>query len=300
MESLMASGLIRRARCQTSTQPLGTIGYLKRGDGDKLKAVFEKYASANVDGVQYMTDEDFVVKFLKLFPESGFNKHSVNLLCGILDQSKDGLISFEEFHNFEGRLCLPDALYRTAFQLFDTDGSGTVSFSEFCEVIKQTSLYRNIPFPLETSDFVKLYFGREKKRVVTYAEFSQFLHDFHDEYAQVAFKAKDSDGSGFISSKDFFDIMISIKSHLLTDPVKANLVGAVQGTQVSYPLFVAFISLLSNIELIKKIYLNATNGSRTVEITKEEFLHSAQMMSQITPLEIDILFTLCDLLHQTG
>ena len=34
------------------------------------------------------------------------------------------LISFEEFYNFEGRLCVPDALYRTAFQLFDTDGSG--------------------------------------------------------------------------------------------------------------------------------------------------------------------------------
>ena len=37
---------------------------------------------------------------------------------------------------------------------------------------------------------------------------------------------------------------------------------------VSYPYFVAFISLLNNIELIKKIYLNATNGSRTIEITK--------------------------------
>ena len=37
---------------------------------------------------------------------------------------------------------------------------------------------------------------------------------------------------------------------------------------VSYPYFVAFISLLNNIELIKKIYLNATNGSRTLEITK--------------------------------
>ena len=29
-------------------------------------------------------------------------------------------------------------------------------------------------------------------------------------------------------------------------------------------------------------------------------MYSAQMMSQITPLEIDILFLLCDLLHQTG
>lgn len=132
------------------------------------------------------------------------------------------LISFEEFLSFEGRLCVPDALYRTAFQLFDTDGSGTVSFQEFCEIIKETSLHKNIPFPLDSSDFVKLYFGKDKKRVITYAEFSQFLHDFHDEYAQVAFKAKDNDGSGFITPKDFFDIMVSIKSHLLTDPVSFN------------------------------------------------------------------------------
>ena len=126
----------------------------------------------------------------------------------------------------------------------------------------------------------------------------QFLHDFHDEYASVGFKAKDKAGNGFISSKDFYDIMVAIKSHLLTEPVKQNLVGACQGQQVSYPYFQAFISLLSNIELMKKIYLNATDGSRTQEITKEEFVHSAQMMSQITPLEIDVLFVLCDLLHQ--
>ena len=87
---------------------------------------------------------------------------------------------------------------------------------------------------------------------------------------QVAFKAKDNDESGFISPKDFLDIMTSIKSHLLTDPVKANVISACQGRQVSYPFFVAFINLLSNIELIKKVYLNATNGSRTLEVTKGE------------------------------
>jgi hypothetical protein len=30
----------------------------------------------------------------------------------------------------------------------------------------------------------------------------------------------------------------------------------------------------------------------------DEFLYSTQVMSQITPLEVDILFTLCHLLHQ--
>uniref|UniRef100_A0A2S2NFN4 Calcium-binding mitochondrial carrier protein Aralar1 n=1 Tax=Schizaphis graminum TaxID=13262 RepID=A0A2S2NFN4_SCHGA len=60
----------------------------------------------------------------------------------------------------------------------------------------------------------------------------------------------------------------------------------------------AFISLLNNMELVKRIYLNASNENRNLEVTKDEFLYSTQVMSQITPLEVDILFTLCHLLHQ--
>lgn len=53
-------------------------------------------------------------------------------------------------------------------------------------------------------------------------------------------------------------------------------------------------------ELIKKIYLNVTHGSRSQEVSKDEFMYSAQAMSQVTPLEVDILFQLCDAIHQTG
>lgn len=72
------------------------------------------------------------------------------------------------------------------------------------------------------------------------------------------------------------------------------------GGRVSFPYFIAFNSLLNNMELIKRIYLNVTNGNRKQEVTKEEFMHSVQTMSQITPLEVDILYQLCDVLHQTG
>ena len=39
---------------------------------------------------------------------------------------QEGRISFSEFQSFEGLLCVPDALYKTAFQLFDTNGNGSV------------------------------------------------------------------------------------------------------------------------------------------------------------------------------
>lgn len=50
------------------------------------------------------------------------------------------------------------------------------------------------------------------------------LHDFHEEYAMEAFKTKDPGGTGYISPLDFQDIMIKVKSHLLTPDVKDNLV----------------------------------------------------------------------------
>jgi solute carrier family 25 (mitochondrial aspartate/glutamate transporter), member 12/13 len=64
------------------------------------------------------------------FPDD-FNKESVKLIAGIVDMDKDGFISFPEFQAFEGLLCVPDALYKTAFQLFDTNGNGLVAFGNF-------------------------------------------------------------------------------------------------------------------------------------------------------------------------
>lgn len=69
---------------------------------------------------------------------------------------------------------------------------------------------------------------------------------------------------------------------------------------MSYAYFMAFNSLLNNMELIKRVYLNATNGNRVHPITKDELLYSSQIMSQITPLEVDILFKLASVIHQTG
>ncbi|XP_042874042.1 calcium-binding mitochondrial carrier protein Aralar1-like [Penaeus japonicus] len=246
-----------------------------------------------------MTAKDFVRNYLGLYTEPNFNPSSITLLGGILDTSKDGLISFAEFHAFEGQLCVPDALYKTAFQLFDTKGTGMVTFEEFMEVIKQTTLHQRVPFNFE-SDFVKMYFGKDRKRSVNYLEFSQFLHDFHEEHAVQAFKSFDKEGTGFITAMDFNDIMLNVKSHLLTVPVQNNLVAAASSHKVSFPFFMAFNSLLTNMELSKRIYLNASGGSRTQEVTKEEFLHSAQMMSQITPLEVEILFHLTELISESS
>lgn len=103
-------------------------GYLKRANTSNLQDIFNKYASVEKNGEKYMTSEDFIRKFLGLFDSQNYNKESVHLLASILDNDKDGYISYPEFQAFEGLLCFPDALYKMAFRLFDVNGNGVVSF----------------------------------------------------------------------------------------------------------------------------------------------------------------------------
>ena len=89
--------------------------------------VFEKYASIEENGEKFMTNEDFVVKYLQLLPQKNFNHETLFILAGVIDSNKDNRISFDEFSSFERKLCHPDALYKTSFHLFDTNG-GEQSF----------------------------------------------------------------------------------------------------------------------------------------------------------------------------
>ena len=105
-----------------------------------LREIFNRYATVERDGQQFMTAEDFVYRYLGLFDDGTdgdegskrkINTESIRLLAAIVDTNKDNLISYAEFQAFEGLLCLPDALYKTAFQLFDINGNGVISFSKY-------------------------------------------------------------------------------------------------------------------------------------------------------------------------
>ena len=66
--------------------------------------------------------------------------------------------------------------------------------------------------------------------------------------------------------------------------------------EVSFPFFTAINFLLSDMEQLKKIYLQASGGSTVREVTKDEFLSAANTLTKISPLEIDILFKLCEII----
>ncbi|XP_063285797.1 electrogenic aspartate/glutamate antiporter SLC25A12, mitochondrial [Pelobates fuscus] len=278
------------------------VKYTKRADPNELKSIFLKYASVEQDGEHYMTPCDFVQKYLVLHTDPNYNPKSVELLGGVADSTKDGLISFQEFLAFESVLCAPDAMFIVAYQLFDKSGTAEVTFENVKEIFGQTLIHHHIPFNWDC-EFIRLHFGHNRKKHLSYLEFTEFLQELQLEHARQAFALKDKNKSGLITAMDFSDIMVTIRSHMLTSFVEENLVSAAGGTvshQVSFSYFNAFNSLLNNMELVRKIYSTLAGSKKDLEVTKEEFANSANKFGQITPLEIDILFQLSDLFNATG
>lgn len=249
-----------------------------------------------------MSPNDFVKRYLNLTADVDPNPKTLQLLAGVVDQTKDGLISFQEFLAFESVLCAPDALFMVAFQLFDKTGKGEVTFEDVKQVFGQTTIHQHIPFNWD-SEFVQLHFGKDRKRFLPYAEFTQFLLEIQLEHARQAFVQRDSDRTGTVNAMDFRDIMVTIRPHVLTPFVEQCLVAAAGGTishQVSFSYFNGFNSLLNNMELIRKIYSTLAGNRKDVEVTKEEFVLAAQKFGQVTPMEVDILFQLADLYEPRG
>ncbi|KAG5283443.1 hypothetical protein AALO_G00042140 [Alosa alosa] len=275
----------------------------KRADPHELKDIFLKHASVtDTDGEHYMTPGDFVQKYLGLHTQPHHNPDTVQLIAGVADTTKDGLISFQEFLAFESVLCVPDALFIVAFQLFDKTGTGDISFENVRDIFNQTTVHHHIPFNWNC-EFIRLHFGNDRKKHLSYLEFTQFLQELQLEHARQAFAQKDKSKSGVISALDFSDIMATIRHHMLTTFVEENLVSAAGGAtshMVSFSYFNAFNSLLNNMELIRKIYSTLSGTRKDTEVTKGEFIQAANKFGQITPMEIDILYQLSGLHSHSG
>ncbi|XP_018540306.1 electrogenic aspartate/glutamate antiporter SLC25A12, mitochondrial [Lates calcarifer] len=274
----------------------------KRADPHDLKTIFLKYASVVDDGEHYMTPRDFVQSYLGLHTQAQHNPKTVELIAGVADTTKDGLISFQEFLAFESVLCAPDALFIVAFQLFDKTGTGNISFENVRDIFSQTTVHHHIPFNWDC-EFIRLHFGHERNKNLSYTEFTQFLQELQLEHARQAFAQKDKNKSGTITALDFSDIMATIRHHMLTPFVEENLVSAAGGStshMVSFSYFNAFNALLNNMELVRKIYSTLAGTHRDTLVTKEEFVHAANKFGQITPMEIDILYQLSGLHSHSG
>ncbi|XP_041700275.1 calcium-binding mitochondrial carrier protein Aralar1 isoform X3 [Coregonus clupeaformis] len=170
------------------------------------------------------------------------------------------------------------------------------------DIFSQTTVHHHIPFNWDC-EFIRLHFGNDRKKNLSYLEFTQFLQELQLEHARQAFAQKDKNKSGTISAMDFSDIMATIRHHMLTPFVEENLVSVAGGStshMVSFSYFNAFNALLNNMELIRKIYSTLAGTYKDTLVTKDEFVSAANKFGQINPMEIDILYQLSGLYAHSG
>lgn len=276
---------------------------VKPADTRSLKRVFSKYATVKIGTQLYMTPENMIRDYLGMQSDDRYNESTLKLLAGVVDQTKDGLISFSEFLAFETLLCDPDAHHKLIFQMFDLDGKGSVSFDEFKRVIEQTSFFGRIPFNFKT-EFINAFFAKDRSRQVPYEEFSQFLQDLEKEYQRQAFFQCKMVDDYSIKATDFSKIMKELRGHILSPYVREYILTVAGGEAkhiVSYGYYRAFNDLLDNINTFHDLLLKVAKGNRFREISKEEFMQETHKTHpKITPLHVDILFHLCDVEHKRG
>ncbi|KAF6020616.1 SLC25A12 [Bugula neritina] len=233
--------------------------------------------------------------------EENYNQDTLQLLGHTVDSLCTGYINFDEFQHFEGLLCQPDALYRVAFKIFDRNATGVLSFDEFRNTLQHTVLNKFVKFNFDT-EFVKLHFGAKRDRSISYHEFTQVLWEYQEEHALQAFRKFDENRSGSITLKDLKKILVNICPHLLSPYVEESItsLGDADSELITYPYFKGLISLLNNMELMKKIYLQVTEKNKEKTVAQGEFLRNAQNFTQVTPMEVRILYQLTGLMHKDG
>ncbi|XP_066912954.1 electrogenic aspartate/glutamate antiporter SLC25A13, mitochondrial-like [Clytia hemisphaerica] len=283
--------LFSRARCAKA--PLYDYA-VKRANPQDLRVIFYKYASVEKNGERYLRPTDLIRDLLNM-DAATHNADTLSLLSGVVDQTKDGLISFEEFQAFEALLCNVDAKYRLCFQMFDLDGKGTITFDEFKKMLSCQTTYAKYPFNFDC-DFVRFYFGKDLKYKVNYQEFTHLLQHLNKEYIKQLFRQK-AGKNQLISTLQFAEIMKVGCPHKLTPYIVDNMMAAVTAQSgsrtVSYIYCMAFYDMLQNLSVIQLLFKDAADNNKFTGLTREELLQASVRYPAVSPLQLEILFDIC-------
>lgn len=62
--------------------------YIPRADLASLRKVFLQYSTVTRDGQPFLSYEDLIVRYLGLLPEGKYNRDTLSLYAGVVDQTK--------------------------------------------------------------------------------------------------------------------------------------------------------------------------------------------------------------------
>ncbi|KAI0715020.1 mitochondrial carrier [Earliella scabrosa] len=262
----------------------------------RWRRTFDANAQTVVDGQKYLNSEQFVNAIAPKSDLSKIARSQFATLFRVADANKRGLLSWDDFVVFETILKRPDADYWIAFQYFDVDESGTITYDEFKNVFNANIGPDAIPFDFDC-DWVKLYLGKKNgAHVLGYNEFTQLMKGLQGERLRQAFKFLDKDQDGYIRPEQFKKIILDIAGHKLSDAVierLPTLTTLSPGGRISYSEVNAFYNVIREMDMVERIIREATSKSKDGRIDQSDFLNhcvSSTRYSLFTPMEASIIF----------
>ncbi|KAF9469805.1 mitochondrial carrier domain-containing protein [Collybia nuda] len=261
----------------------------------RWRRIFDANAKV-VNGEKFLDTESFVNAIAPKGDLSKIGRAQFAILFRVADTSRRGLVSWEDFTVFETLLKRPDADYWMAFQYFDVDNSGFITYDEFKNVFTANVGPDAIPFDFDC-DWVKLYLGKKNgAHVLGYNEFTQLMKGLQGERLRQAFKYLDADQDGFIRPEQFKRIILDIAGHKLSEGVierLPTLCTLSPGQRISYSEVIAFHNVIRQMDMVERIIREATAKTKDGRIDQSDFLNhsaSSSRYSLFTPMEASIIF----------
>lgn len=261
----------------------------------RWRRTFDANAKA-INNEKYLDQDSFVNAIAPTEDLTRIGRSQFGILFRVADTSKRGLVSWEDFTVFQTLLKRPDADYWIAFQYFDVDHSGFISYDEFKSVFSANIGPGAIPFDFDC-DWVKLYLGKKNgSHVLGYNEFTQLMKGLQGERLRQAFRYLDKDQDGFIRPEQFKQIILEIAGHKLSDAVRdrlPTLCTLTPGQRISYSEVIAFHNVIREMDMVERIIREATAKTKDGRIDQTDFLNHAASSSRyslFTPMEASIIF----------
>ncbi|KAI6659138.1 Calcium-binding mitochondrial carrier protein Aralar1 isoform X1 [Oopsacas minuta] len=288
---------ISRHSWLTPPQP---IARTKRAPTEKLEEVYRTYSTGvGENGDKFMTEIDFSCQFLQILHQDTPHK-TIELIsntirhCGANSSSNKGQITLQDFQTLESILNSPDATFRLAFNIFDVCKTGRITYQEFCNTLTQFPLYKNIRV-MDIPD-ARLYFGDKLDNSLDYTGFCQLITQLSRELTSQLFTSN----THSIKLSTF----LATFRPILSPFVLANLplIFTEQGSTISYTQAHALTGLFTNLELLQVAVESSLDSHGVVgkEVTRDQLMSATEHFPQITPLQVDLLFKICNLERQTG
>ena len=285
--------------------PPKPIARSTRAPREKLEDVYSMFSTGvGENGDRFMTESDFSCQFLQLLHEES-PVDSIQLLAQASKHhgstSSDGRISLQDFQALESTLISPDATYRLAFNIFDVSKVGKISYTEFCSILTRFPLYKNIR--VQELSNIKHYFGANFEHSLEYTGFCQLITQLTHELTNQLFIPTHNSNTNSIQLNTFLDTFRPLLSPFAT--ANLPLVFAEQSCKISYTQAHGLTSLFANLELLQVAMESATgvdlsNRKLDREVTRDQLLSATEHFPQVTPIQVDLLFKLCNLDRQTG